>query len=185
MGHNTHQAVSPHHTDPGASIHQLILLPGGKVKYFCKDVLSSLDVMQVGKILNFGGNLVPVNCGTANQYVALWQAYLDMWGMANYSRSWMETIANSKMDETDDYYRAMQENVNNFAKFMQTDEYKAWISGKDVKELQFQTILKHVCGHEYHGSLPHELGHNDTNTWSSLLSQIKSLGYEAKALFTA
>ena len=31
----------------GTKIHQVLILPGGKVKFWCKDGLSSLDVMHV------------------------------------------------------------------------------------------------------------------------------------------
>ena len=60
------------------SIHSVIILPGAKVRYFCKDGLSPLTVMHVGQILNFGGDLVPVNCGAGNEIVALKQALDDM-----------------------------------------------------------------------------------------------------------
>ena len=59
-------------------IHSLVILPGATVKYFCKDGLSSLSVMHVEQLLNFGGKLVPVNCGAGNEYVALGQAWNDM-----------------------------------------------------------------------------------------------------------
>ena len=61
-----------------STIHQLIILPGATVKYFCMDGLSSLTVMHIQEILNFGGKFVPVNCGAANEYVALRQAVDNM-----------------------------------------------------------------------------------------------------------
>ena len=59
-------------------LHSLIVLKGATVNYFCQDGLSSLTVLHVGEILNFGGKLVPVNCGAGNEYAALDQAVQDM-----------------------------------------------------------------------------------------------------------
>ena len=52
-------------------VHSVILLPGDTLRYFCEDGLSPLDIGNVGKILNFGGNIVPVNCGASNEYATL------------------------------------------------------------------------------------------------------------------
>ena len=59
------------------TLHSLIIVKGATVKYFCKDGLSSLTVMHIGEILNFGGNFEPVNCGGGNIYAALDQAKKD------------------------------------------------------------------------------------------------------------
>ena len=59
-------------------VHSVILLPGDKMRYFCKDGLSPLDVMNVGQILNFGGSIEAVDCGAQNEYVTLEQAEDDM-----------------------------------------------------------------------------------------------------------
>ena len=53
------------------SLHSLIILPGATVRYFCKDGLSSLSVMQVQKIFMFGGKMVSVNCGADIELIAL------------------------------------------------------------------------------------------------------------------
>ena len=109
MGHHSHSSA-PGHTPVDASVHQMIILPGGKVRYFCKDGLSSLDVMHVKSLLIFGGDLIPVNCGAANQFSALWQAAQDMAIKAYNSRSYWDQIAFTPLDKTNDYYRANIEN---------------------------------------------------------------------------
>ena len=65
-----HQTKDDHMA--GTKIHQVIILQGGTVKFWCKDGLSSLDVLHVNKIMNFGGDMEAVNCGPENEYGALW-----------------------------------------------------------------------------------------------------------------
>ena len=65
-------------SDVPTSIHSMIILPGSVVRYFCKDGLSSLTVFNVERILNFGGEMKAVNCGAANEWLALHQAVFDM-----------------------------------------------------------------------------------------------------------
>ena len=67
-----------------AQIYTLITLPGATVKYYCKDGLSSLTVMHVGQILQYGGKLVPVNCGAGNEWAALNKAQNDMFELWNH-----------------------------------------------------------------------------------------------------
>ena len=61
-----------------SSVHSIILLPGSTYQYFCKDGLSPLDVMQVGRIINFGGKIKAVDCGASKEYATLNQAIDDM-----------------------------------------------------------------------------------------------------------
>ncbi len=46
-------------------LHSLIIEPGAIINYYCVDGLTALEKMQVAEILNFGGDLVPHNCGAA------------------------------------------------------------------------------------------------------------------------
>ena len=39
--------------------------------------------------------------------------------------------------KSDDLYTAYKENKANLQKFIETDEYKNWIAGKDADELMF------------------------------------------------
>ena len=154
-----------HHTkDPtmaGTKIHQVIILQGGTVRYFCKDGLSSLDVMQVNKIMNFGGKIIPVNCGAENEFAALRQAYTSMYYEANnldsiYHKVSTGLFSDFKIDKTNNLYTALKENEKNLQKFQKTDEFKKWIAGKDVPEVLFQAEMKHECGHRYTGSVSHD-----------------------------
>ena len=52
-------------------VHSMILLPGDKMRYFCKDGLSPLDTEHIEQLLNFGGKIEAVNCGAENEYVTL------------------------------------------------------------------------------------------------------------------
>ena len=102
------------------SVHSVIILKGATVRYFCKDGLSSLSVLHVGELLNFGGNLVPVNCGVGNEWVAVVQARTDM------NDLYMMYPKGSK--EKFDAEKAMEENKAKSIKFEQSDLYKAWIA---------------------------------------------------------
>ena len=59
-------------------VHQLVILPGKTVQFFCKDGLSPATVFNIDQIYKFGGDLKFVNCGTGNIYAGLDQAYFDM-----------------------------------------------------------------------------------------------------------
>ena len=101
--------------------------------------------------MNFGGNIVPVNCGPENEYAALWQAYYDMyWAAANeegfFHQAYRDAVAtvtqhtfnpDLKIDKTGDLYLALQTNFENLHKFTTTDEFKEWTAGKDMNELHF------------------------------------------------
>ena len=123
------------------NLHTLIILPGGTVKYFCEDGLSALSVMHIKQILNFSGKLVAVNCGAGNEWVALGQAYYDMWIL--YMR------ATTGSNEQKDYELAYKENLADFEKFKASDVYKAWY-GDDaqVYKRMMQAKAKVWCGHE-------------------------------------
>ena len=60
-------------------VHQLVLLPGKTMQFFCKDGLSPATVFNIDLIYRFSGNLKFINCGTGNIYAALWQAKEDMY----------------------------------------------------------------------------------------------------------
>ena len=60
------------------TIHSAIILPTSTVRFFCKDGLSPIDVLNIEHIYRFGGDMQFVNCGADNELVALWQAKLDM-----------------------------------------------------------------------------------------------------------
>ena len=59
-------------------IHNLIILPGNDVQFFCKDGMSPATVYNINKIYKLGGELKFVNCGAGNIYAGLEQAYGDM-----------------------------------------------------------------------------------------------------------
>ena len=60
-------------------IDSIFVWPGGKLIYYCKDGLNSLDVYNVETIFNFGGQIVGINCGAETEYGILQQVYMDMW----------------------------------------------------------------------------------------------------------
>ena len=60
------------------TIQSLIIIPGDTVRFFCKDGLSPLNVLNIEHIYQFGGDMKFVNCGADNEYVALEQAVSDM-----------------------------------------------------------------------------------------------------------
>ena len=60
------------------TIHNLIVLPGNQVRFFCADGLSPLDVSNIQRLFRFGGDLKFINCGPANEYAGLFQAQSDM-----------------------------------------------------------------------------------------------------------
>ena len=62
----------------GSKINRVIILPGGQVNFYCKDGLSSIDVLQIQRIYLFGGNLKFVNCGAFNESIGLDMAIRDM-----------------------------------------------------------------------------------------------------------
>ena len=107
--------------------------------------------MNVGKIMNFGGKIKPVNCGPENEYAALYQAYYDMKGAAidetgffeevsddlKYRLGFADNESTTQIDKSNDLYLALQTNVQNMLKFKATDEYQKWIAGKNELEVTF------------------------------------------------
>ena len=47
-------------------------------KVYCKDGLSPLTIHHIGLILNFGGELKPIDCGADNIYAMLNQSETSM-----------------------------------------------------------------------------------------------------------
>ena len=54
-----------------SSVSKVIILPGSKVRFFCKDGLSAIDVEDIKRIYHFGGKLEFVNCGPFNIIMGL------------------------------------------------------------------------------------------------------------------
>ena len=60
-------------------IHELLILPGSKVRFLCVDGLSPATVLDIDHIFSFGsGKMEFVNCGAGNIYMALQQAFYTM-----------------------------------------------------------------------------------------------------------
>ena len=59
-------------------VHQLIMTPGNRQKFICQDGLSPTDKIQIGKIYNFGGDLMFQNCGPQFEYAILNHAKWNM-----------------------------------------------------------------------------------------------------------
>ena len=130
-------------------VHSIILLPGDKMRYFCKDGLSPLDVNNVGQILNFGGDIEAVDCGASNEYATLAQANGDMYDLLKDS-----------LGKNQDIKTASQQNQINQLKFMLSDVYRNWIAGKTDSqsiEMRFQAQAQHYCGQEYTGQEVHQI----------------------------
>ena len=52
-------------------VHSLIIVPGSTASLVCTNGLSPLDVMNIEKIMNFGGKYKFTDCSVGDQYVAL------------------------------------------------------------------------------------------------------------------
>ena len=99
---------------------------------YCKDGLSALDVYNIEHIYHFGsGNLTFKDCGAANEWVALNQAYQDMY------HAWQTSpmLSNDPKSPIKDYHLAYEANAANIVKFAKTDVYKNWITTGDEHEL--------------------------------------------------
>ena len=57
----------------------------------------------------------------------------------------------------DDYFKAYDENLEAFRKYTRTNLFKEWIGNSDEFELEFQTLAKYHCGHEYTGPKRHHI----------------------------
>ena len=72
-----------------SSVHSIMLLPGSTLTVACTDGMSSLNILNVQKLFNFGntsmvgsGNIKFANCGIENQYSSLEIAehnMFDLW----------------------------------------------------------------------------------------------------------
>ena len=70
-----------------------------------------------------------VNCGAANEWVALYKATEDMGFKVIYPTGTTK--------ETWDFHMAALENYDKTHKFEQSDMYKAWIASGNEEELKF------------------------------------------------
>ena len=118
-----------------------MVLHGGTVKFYCKDGLSSLTLMHIEQILNFGGKMKAVNCGAANQWVAINKPYDSMYKLRkkySYGHEQMRM----------DIEKAMDQDKEKILAFHKTDIYKAWVDGKVPWEQWFQALAMVNCGHK-------------------------------------
>ena len=76
--------------------------------------------MNVGKIMNFGGKIKPVNCGPENEYGALYSAYYDMLMAAKKEGGFMKKMTKIngrffpyKVNKNNDLYLALRKNQEN------------------------------------------------------------------------
>ena len=60
------------------TIHNMILQPGDTLNYICTDGLSTTDILNIENLFNFGGNIVPQNCGTSQEFLIIDKALRDM-----------------------------------------------------------------------------------------------------------
>ena len=107
------------------NIHQAIILPGDQMSFYCRDGLSSIDVYHIEHIWNFGGVMKMVDCGPANQFVALHQAEDDM------MHKWMDTPSGPVGD---DFYQAWLLDDSALSDLKSTKEYKDFFGGLNTKE---------------------------------------------------
>ena len=116
-------------------IHSMIINPGVTMTYVCEDGLTSLEKYHIAEILNFDGHLQPENCGPAQEYITLFQAWGDMLQRANDT---------PKGQAKNDFYLAADKNEDAENKFEGTDLYNKWIgqrNNEESHEFRFQTLI--------------------------------------------
>ena len=117
------------------NLHQLLILPGSNVNIFCKDGLSSLDVDNVKKIFNFGGNIQMKNCGPQNEWEAINQSMDDM------GVEYFAIRDGSNTTKIQDFKTAFNANEENAWKYSQPPNYQNWVasfrSNAEMEETMF------------------------------------------------
>ena len=62
-------------------VHSFILGPGDTVKVYCVDGLSSLDILKIEQIYNFGGMFKLIDCGVGYEDAVLLKARDSMFSL--------------------------------------------------------------------------------------------------------
>ena len=88
-----------------------------------------------------------VDCGAANEYVAMDIAVVD--SANKYNSAKIDTV------ERDNWWHAYQFNDENFARFASTETYKKW-ARSNPGETHFQAFVTHACGNPYTGTKIHQ-----------------------------
>ena len=133
---------------PGTAIHNAIILPGGTMRFYCKNGLSSIDVYNIQKLYNFGGSMKFVNCDTGSQWVALHQATYDMYD--RYRNTFIPLpfakTYESKKRQFDNSNKAYRMDEDVLRQYEKTDAFKQWIGKDSYQHKESEALMKHLCG---------------------------------------
>ena len=65
------------------NVHSAVILPGATMKVYCVDGMSALEVLNVQKLFNFGGQMKFENCGVPNVFGGLQDGATTLGNLAN------------------------------------------------------------------------------------------------------